>query len=124
MRPSNRLLLGGRLWIAIGIAALAYPVVVIAGGLPRFPSRAECIHPAKEGQRLEAVFGRYSRDVAAGSALDRALAAGFKGSQVEPDGCGYLKVDVKGIPSVAVGQSLVHEAQQAGLHATLETVTP
>jgi hypothetical protein len=114
----------GRLlpWAAIAFAALVYPLAVIVGGLPRFPSRAECIHRAQNGQPIEAVFGRYSRDVAAGSALNQVLAAGFKGAQIEPDGCGLLKIDVKGVPNLAVGQSLVREAQQVGLHATLERV--
>ena len=111
-------------WAAIAFAALVYPLAVIAGGLPRFPSHAECIHPAQAGQPIEAVFGRFTRDVAARAALNRVLAAGFKGAQIEPDGCGLLKIDVKGIPNLTVGESLVGEAMQAGLHATLERVVP
>jgi hypothetical protein len=106
------------------VAALVYPLAVIAGGLPHFPSPAECVHPPRAGQQLEAVFGRFDRRDAAEALLKRVLAAGFNGSAVEPDGCGRLKVDVKGVPNVAVGESLVREAQKAGLPATLETATP
>lgn len=111
-------------WAAILVAAFVYPLAVIAGGLPRFPSPAECVHPAVAGEQLEAVFGRFDRRDAASAMLKRVLAAGFSGSQVEPDGCGRLKVDVKGVPNVAVGESLAREAQKAGLRATLETATP
>jgi hypothetical protein len=111
-------------WAAIALAALVYPLAVIAGGLPRFPSPAECVHPPRAGQQLEAVFGRFDRQDAADALLKRVLAAGFSGSQVEPDGCGRLKVDVKGVPNAAVGESLVREAQKAGLPATLENAAP
>jgi hypothetical protein len=116
----------GRLlpWAAIGVAALAYPLAVLAGGPPRFPTRAECVHPATNNQQLEAVFGRFTTQIAAEASLRRVLGAGFTGSQLEPDGCGYLKVDVHGIPSLAVGRSLVAEARRVGLHPTLEIATP
>jgi len=34
---------------------------------------------------------------------------------VEPDGCGYLKVNVKGVPTLAVGRELAAEAEKVGL---------
>ena len=104
------------------VAALAYPVAVLSGGLPRFPTRAECIHPAKEGVPLEAVFGRFDLRAGAEARLQRVLAAGFKGTTIEPDGCGRLKVDVAGIPNLAVGHDLLKEAAKVGLTATLESV--
>jgi hypothetical protein len=106
------------------VAALAYPVAVLSGGSPRFPTRAECIHPAKEGVPLEAVFGRFDHRPDAEARLQRVLAAGFKGSKIEPDGCGRLKVDVAGIPSLAVGNDLLAEAQKVGISATLERAVP
>jgi hypothetical protein len=94
----------------------------MSGGSPRFPTRAECIHPAKDGVQLEAVFGRFDLRSDADARLKRVLAAGFKGTKVEPDGCGRLKVDVAGIPSLPVGNDLLAEARKVGLGATLESV--
>jgi hypothetical protein len=106
------------------VAALAYPVAVLSGGLPRFPTRADCIHPAKEGVQLEAVFGRFDHRPDAEARLQRVLAAGFKGSKIEPDGCGRLKVDVAGVPNLAVGNDLLAEARKVGIAATLEQAVP
>ena len=46
----------------------------------------------------------------------------YFGSVIESDGCGRLKVDVHGVPSLAVGRELVAEAAKVGVHATLEEV--
>ena len=105
-------------------AALAYPLAALAGGFPRFPSRAECIHPARDGGQIEAVFGRFERQDDADAMLSRVLSAGFAGSAIEPDGCGRLKVDVHGVSSLAVGHDLVAEAAKVGLRATLEEAMP
>jgi hypothetical protein len=110
--------------LLVVVAALAYPVVVLSGGSPRFPTRAECIHPAKEGVPLEAVFGRYDHRPDAEARLNRVLAAGFKGSKIEPDGCGRLKVDVTGIPNLAVGNDFLAEARKVRIDATLEQAVP
>jgi len=104
------------------VAALAYPVGVLSSGSPRFPTRAECIHPAQEGVQLEAVFGRFDLRSDADARLRRVLGAGFKGTKIEADGCGRLKVDVAGIPSLAVGNDLLAEARKVGIRATLESV--
>jgi hypothetical protein len=104
------------------VVALVYPLAVLGGGLPRFPTRAECIHPAKEGVQLEAVFGRFDHRPDAEARLQKVLGAGFKGTKIEPDGCGRLKVDVQGIPSLAVGNNLLAEARKVGIDATLETM--
>jgi hypothetical protein len=110
--------------LLVVVAAFAYPVAVLSGGLPRFPTRAECIHPAKEGVPLEAVFGRFDHRPDAEQHLQRVLTLGFKGTQIEPDGCGRLKVDVAGIPTLDVGHDLLAEAQSVGLSATLEAAQP
>ena len=110
--------------LVVLVAALAYPVAVLSGGSPRFPTRAECIHPAKEGVPLEAIFGRFDHRPDAEAKLQRVLAAGFKGSKIEPDGCGRLKVDVAGIPNLAVGDDLRAEARKVGIEATLEQAVP
>jgi len=111
-------------WAVVVLAALVYPAAVLTGGSPRFPSRTDCVHPATAGRNIEAVFGRFDRGVDAEARLRRVLGVGFKGSRIEADGCGRLKVDVPGVPSVAVGQQLMAEAAKVGIHATLEEATP
>jgi len=115
----------GRLlpWAIVLVAALGYPLLVLAGGAPRFPSAAECVHPARADGDLEVVFGRTDSPTAAATLLDRVLAVGFKGSEVEPDGCGRWKVAVHGIPTLKVGGEVMAEARSVGLHPTLEVVT-
>jgi len=111
-------------WAILFIAALVYPLALIAGEGPRFPSRAECIHPANSGGKIEAVFGRFSGTTDAAPVLRHVLAVGFKGARIEPDGCGVLKVVLHGIPSLRVGREFVAEAGGVGLHPRLEQDSP
>jgi hypothetical protein len=110
-------------WAIILVAALAYPLAVLVGGGPRFPTTAECVHTAHTDGDLEVVFGRTDSPTEAATLLERVLAVGFKGSQVEPDGCGRWKVAVHGIPTLKVGGEVMAEARSVGLHPTLEVVT-
>jgi hypothetical protein len=111
-------------WLVLLVAALAYPLAVLAGGEPRFPSRAECAHPAKTGGDIEAVFGRFSTNAAAESLLRRVLQSGFESVRIESDGCGRLKVTLHGIPTLEVGRDFVAEAERVGFHPALEQATP
>jgi hypothetical protein len=104
------------------LAGVAYPLSTLTGGAPRFPTRADCVHPPVAGQPLEAVFGRFERQTPAETLLAQVRQRGFAGSMIEGDGCGLLKVDVQGIPNLRVGQSLVAEARSVGFRPTLETV--
>jgi hypothetical protein len=117
----NRRLL---VWIVPAVFTLGYPLVVLGGGGPRFPSRSECVHPATSDGRIEAVFGRFETSAAADSAQRRAAQAGFKNLQIESDGCGLLKVTLPGIPSLEVGRDFVAEAQKVGFHPMLEQQAP
>jgi hypothetical protein len=110
-------------WVAALVVALAYPVVVLAGGGAHFPSRADCVQIAHADGNLKVVFGRSESASEASSLLARVLRAGFKGSQIEPDGCGLLEVSVHGIPTLQVGGQVVAEARTVGLKASVETVT-
>src|SRR5262249_33504466 len=107
--------------IAVAIAA-SYPIATFAGGAsPRFPGR--CTHPARSDGDLEVVFGRFTSTAEASALLEKVLAVGFKGSQVEPiDACGVLKVTVRGIPTLKVGREVLAEARSVGISATLENV--
>ncbi len=110
-------------WLVLSGAALLYPLVVSADRSPRFPSRSECVHPARVDGNIDAVFGRFQRRNAADRELRHVLGLGFKGSEVEFDDCGVLKVVVHGVPTLRVGADLVAEACSVGLHLTLEQAT-
>jgi hypothetical protein len=105
-------------------AAIGYPVATVSGGGPRFPKRSDCVHLATKDGAIEAVFGRFDRHADAAAKLKVVLERGFKGSEIERDGCGRLKVVVHGIPSLAVGRELAAEARSVKLEVTLESVSP
>jgi hypothetical protein len=107
------------LLIAVAIA-LIYPLAVLAQGAPHFPSRHECVRPASGDEGVEAVFGRFPTLTAAQALQARAARSGFKGVRVEPDGCGFLKVTLHGIPNLEVGADFVREAESAGFRPRLE----
>jgi hypothetical protein len=107
-------------WIVLIAVMLLYPLAVVAGGAPRFPSRHECVRPATTDENLEAVFGRFRTTTAAESVRMKAERAGFKNLQVESDGCGLFKVTLRGIPSLQVGRDFLREAERAGFQPTLE----
>lgn len=107
-------------WTVLLVAALTYPLVVVAGSSPRMPSRAECVHPAKNDGNIEAVFGRFRSNTRAEPVLRHALHVGFKGTEIESDGCGFLKVTLHGIPTLQVGRDFVAEAKTVGFHPQLE----
>ena len=105
------------------VAALAYPLAVVAGGAPSFPSRSDCVHVAHADGDLEVVFGYFDSEAQARPVLDKALAVGFKGTQIEPNACGQVKVAVHGIPTLAVGDQVMAEARKVGFRPTLEQVS-
>jgi hypothetical protein len=107
-------------WIVLIAVLLLYPLAVLAGGAPRFPSRHDCARPATTDENVEAVFGRFGTIAAAESVQMRAARAGFKNLQVESDGCGLFKVALHGIPSLQVGRDFVREAKRVGFPPTLE----
>ena len=111
-------------WLVVLVAALAYPLGVLAGGLPRFPTHGECVRPPAAGMELEAVFGRFRRQTAAEELLAKVRRLGFSQSALEGDGCGLLVVGLRGIPTIAVGRNLVAEARGVGLRPRLQAAPP
>jgi hypothetical protein len=111
-------------WLIAGCAAVAYPLVLIAGGSPHFPNRGECMRLARGDGKVDAVFGRFHDTGQAASRLRRATELGFQGLKLEPDGCGDMKVVLEGVPSLAVGRELVAEAARVHLHVVLERPNP
>lgn len=108
----------------VAAAALLYPLVVLAGGSPHFPDRGECAQQPRAGDNIEAVFWRFRDRARAVEAQSRALSLGFQGLVVERDACGYLKVVLNGVPSLAVGHELAAEAARVGLAVILERDQP
>ncbi len=100
--------------------AVAYPLAVLAGGAPRFPSRDDCVRPALHDGDIEAVFGRFDSELEAALVRDRALSVGFQGTAVEGDGCGRVKVVLHGIPTLEVGREFAAQARSVGFDVTLE----
>ncbi len=111
-------------WALVLLAGIGYPVAAVSGGTPHFPKRSDCVDLATKDGEIEAVFGRYDRRADAAARLELVLGRGFKGSEVEGDGCGRMKVVLHGIPTLAVGRELAAEARSEGLNVTLEYAAP
>lgn len=108
-------------WLVIAVAALGYPLAVLAfSGGPAFPSRTDCIlAPTGEGE-YQVVFGYRDSELEALELRDRALAVGFQGTEIARDGCGRVRVAVDDIPSREVGEEVIREARTVDLDPTLE----
>jgi hypothetical protein len=111
-------------WALVLLAGIGYPVAAVSGGTPHFPKRSDCVDLVTKDGEIEAVFGRFDRRADAAARLELVLGRGFKGSVVEGDGCGRMKVVLHGIPSLAVGRELAAEARGEGLNVTLEYAAP
>jgi len=118
MRNSSRQTLVA--WSVLVVVVVAYPVGVLASGLPRFPSSSDCVHRATAEGNLEVVFGHFGSYDDAVRARDEALRYGFKGTRIALDGCLRLKVTLPGIPTLEVGREVIQEARSVGLEPTLE----
>jgi hypothetical protein len=102
------------------VLALVYPLVTLAGGLPTFPTRNDCVHPATTDGDIDAVFGYFDSESEARLVLDRALEVGFQGTELEMNGCGRVRVAVGGIPTLEVGREFVEQARSVGFEVSLE----
>jgi len=112
-----------RAWVAVAIVLvplLGYPLVTLAGGSPRFPSREECVRSPVEGQPVDLVFGRFDDPEVAAETADQVVAVGFIGTEAFPDGCGRWKVVLGGVPSLETAREIQAEAATVDLRPTLE----
>jgi hypothetical protein len=108
--------------LAVAVPLVAYPWVVVAGGLPTFPGdRDECARVATRDEQgaAELVFGHLASVREAEALHERLVAAGFT-VWVEPDGCGFWKVTDDTFGSLAEGAALAVKARTAGFRARLE----
>jgi hypothetical protein len=102
------------------VPLLAYPLLALAGGAPRFPTRAECVHEAVEGQPVDVVFGRLDDPVAAEELRDRVVSVGFTGTEALADGCGRWEVVLDNVPSLEIAEEIGREAETVNLQPTFE----
>ena len=120
VRPERR-----RLLLVVALVAaplLMYPLVSIAHGEPRFPSRDACAHRAQAGDaEVEVVYGRFEDPVAAEEFRAKVVALGFVGTEVGFDACGRWRVSYDAIDSFDQAQALADEARGAGLDPRVET---
>lgn len=107
-------------WAIVLSVAFAYPLAVLAGGGPSFPSRDDCVHPAVDGAPIDAVLAYVDTEHEAKAVRERALGVGFQGAEVERNACGRVKVLVPGIPTLQVGREFAQEAEGVGFDVTLE----
>ncbi|MDP9223999.1 MAG: hypothetical protein M3P18_09100 [Actinomycetota bacterium] len=111
-------------WALVLVAGIGYPVGIVSGGTPHFPKRSDCVDLATKDGEIEAVFGRFDKRAEAAARLELVIGRGFKGSEIQGDGCGRIKVVLHGIPTLAVGRALAAEARSEGLNVTLEYAEP
>ena len=105
----------------VAVPLLVYPLVSIADGKPRFPSRDACAHTAKAGDAVEVVYGRFDDPAAAEELRAKVVAVGFVGTEVAFDSCGRWKVHYDAIESFDQAQALAEEARGVGLDPRVET---
>lgn len=113
--------------VAVAIVAvpmLAYPLLAVAGGAPRFPSRDDCVHlpSGEEAEQLEVVYGRLGDPIAAENLLAEITGTGFVGAELQLDDCGRWKVSYDSIESREQGEALAEQVRAAGFAARVEAV--
>ena len=105
-------------WAIVIVAALGYPGSAIVGysgqtlpgGLPRFPSAADCVVPTVPGRGVRLVVGYAGSYPDAQILRERARDAGLANIEVGRDGCGRLRVFVDDLTSIAASRSRLAEA--------------
>jgi hypothetical protein len=102
----------------VAAAALGYPLAVLAGGAPRFPSTRDCDTRATHDGAIDLNLGTFPSAGAAAARLARAQRAGFVSARALLNECGQFDVLVPGYTTLAGAQSAVAEARSAGLPAT------
>ena len=115
--------MSARLWALVAVVAVplaAYPLVSLADGAPRFPTRSECVRAPVEGEPADLVFGRFDDPRAAIEFAEHVVGVGFVGTEAIGDGCGRWKVVLEDVPSVQIAQEVQAEAGTVDLAPTLE----
>jgi hypothetical protein len=110
-------------WLAaliVTVAAVLYPVAVVAHGGPHFPSVRECSVPATHDGNIELVLGTFDSVAHADALLARVRKRGYTHARVELAACGQIKVAQPGYPTLAGVRDAIAEARRRGVTATAE----
>lgn len=91
---------------------------VFVNGAPR-SATGGCGAPAPTDQGLAIEFGRMKTAAQANALQKQIVGAGFVEAKVEQLGCSLYRVVETGVPSQAVGQSIIAEAKSAKITAVL-----
>jgi hypothetical protein len=108
----------------VAVAALSYPLVVLARRSPRFPSREECIVEPVPGEPVDLVWGRFDDPVTSADFAAQVVSVGFEGTESLGDGCGRWKVVLEDVPSIEVAREVQEEAATVDLAPTIERAIP
>jgi hypothetical protein len=106
-------------WALFAVIALAYPLAVLAGGGPHFPSKRDCAVPARHDGNITLVLGSFASMTAAAPLLERVRREGYVEAEAMTDGCGGVLVAVRGYSTLASAENAAAEARRAGLRARL-----
>ncbi|HTO25809.1 MAG TPA: hypothetical protein VMJ49_07885, partial [Gaiellaceae bacterium] len=91
---------------------------VFVKGTPT-PQAGGCGVTPPQDQGLAIEFGRFRTAADANTALKRIVATGFTEAKVEQLGCSLYRIVETGVPSKAVGESIIAEAKSAGFTVKL-----
>jgi hypothetical protein len=106
--------------IVSAVAALA-----VAAGITGAASRAgSSCRTVDKSPHWEAVFGHFSSEAAAHELRTKLLKPGFKGLEIEDDGCGDFELKVSGLDQPAARNAFVKEAVGAHFEVTFEAPGP
>jgi hypothetical protein len=116
-------------WGIVVAAALVYPVSMVTaisgptfpGGMPHFPSNADCTPSPSDGRAMRVVVGYADSYPRADRIRTRAKAGGLDRVRVTQDGCGRLRVFVGDITTMEAARHLSNLARAAALRPSLES---
>lgn len=115
------------IWLSVAVVAVVlggYALISVASGLPRFPTRDECVVAPVAGQPVDLVWRRFDDPVTASAFADKVVSAGFLGTEMLSDGCGRWKVVLEDVPSIEIGREIQQTAATVDLAPTLELASP
>jgi hypothetical protein len=115
-------------WVVVLVGVLSHPGSILVGysgsglpgGWPGFPGAAGCAAAPVADANVRVVVGYADSYQEAIAMRERARVAGLGDAEASQDGCGRLRVYVDDVPTMAAAQTLLAEAQAAGLSPTVE----
>jgi hypothetical protein len=107
--------------VIVVLGVFAYPLAVLAQGVPHFHTRADCLGPAKSDGDVDLVFGSFGSYAAADELLGQIKQLGFVTASAVSDGCGRVDVAVV-YTSLAAARSAVPEANNVHLHPKVSVI--